>query len=178
MIAERAGAIVNISSGAAIGPGAARTRTRPRMAACCTAPTKAALERFTQGLAQEVAQYGGITVAAVSPSRVVPTPGTVFHKLVSGLDDPRASRPPAWRAPRCCSRASRRRRSTAGVTYSQQILKEYGLIENAVGRGARSRARATRRSDHVPQDCGRNASAAGMLAERGVVVPGGPALLR
>ena len=48
--------------------------------------TKAALERFTQGLAQEVAQYDGISVTAVSPSRVVPTPGTIHHKLVTGAD--------------------------------------------------------------------------------------------
>ncbi len=55
--------------------------------------TKAALERFTQGLAQEVAQYDGICVTAVSPSRVVPTPGTVHHKLVTGIDDPKGEPP-------------------------------------------------------------------------------------
>ena len=55
--------------------------------------TKAALERFTQGLAEEVAECGNIAVTAVSPSRVVPTPGTVHHKLVEGMDDPKGEPP-------------------------------------------------------------------------------------
>jgi citronellol/citronellal dehydrogenase len=42
---------------------------------------KAALERFTTGLASEV-QADGIAVNVLSPSRVVPTPGTVHHHLV------------------------------------------------------------------------------------------------
>ena len=40
--------------------------------------TKAALERFTQGLAQEVYQYG-ISVTCFAPSEVVPTAATVFQ---------------------------------------------------------------------------------------------------
>ena len=50
--------------------------------------TKAALERFTQGLAQEVSDKN-IAVTCFSPSQVVATPGTVYHKLVTGPDDPR-----------------------------------------------------------------------------------------
>ena len=76
--------------------------------------TKAALERFTQGLAQEVAQHGGIAVSCVSPSRIVPTPGTVYHKLMASLDDPRGEPPIDDGARRrCCWPASRPRRSTA-----------------------------------------------------------------
>src|SRR5205823_3960808 len=83
MIPRKGGAIVNISSGAAIGPGrgpypdagvGARGGT-------CYGAEKAALERFTQGLASEVYQHG-ISVTCVSPSQVVPTPGTVYHRLV------------------------------------------------------------------------------------------------
>jgi citronellol/citronellal dehydrogenase len=136
MIAKRAGAIVNISSGAAIGSGRGPYEDQTAHGGVLYGATKAALERFTQGLAQEVAQYGGITVAAVSPSRVVPTPGTVFHKLVSGLDDPKGE-PPAYMARAVLLLASEPAGKVNGrVTYSQQILKEYGLIENAVGRGA------------------------------------------
>jgi NAD(P)-dependent dehydrogenase (short-subunit alcohol dehydrogenase family) len=135
MIAKSAGAIVNISSGSAIGPGRGPYEDQTAHGGVLYGATKAALERFTQGLAQEVAQYGGITVAAVSPSRVVPTPGTVFHKLMSSLDDPNGE-PPAYMARAVLLLASEPAAKVNGrVTYSQQILKEYGLIENAAGRG-------------------------------------------
>jgi hypothetical protein len=39
-----------------------------------------------------MARHGGIAVACVSPSRVVPTPGTVYHKLVDGSTIRAASR--------------------------------------------------------------------------------------
>ncbi len=54
--------------------------------------TKATLEQFTQGLAEEVYQYG-ILVTCLSPSLVVATPGTIYHKLVTGFDDPSAEPP-------------------------------------------------------------------------------------
>ena len=97
--------------------------------------SKAALERFTQGLAQEVSQYGTISVSAVSPSRVVPTPGTVFHNLVSGMDDPRGE-PPEMMARATLLLASEAPEKVNGrVTYSQLILEEFGWIDKAVGRG-------------------------------------------
>jgi len=43
---------------------------------------KAALERFTTGLAAEV-YADGVAVNALSPKAVVPTPGTIYHHLVS-----------------------------------------------------------------------------------------------
>jgi citronellol/citronellal dehydrogenase len=74
-------------------------------------------------------------VSCVSPSRVVPTPGTVYHKLVDGLDDPRGE-PPAMMARAALLLASEPADKVNGrVTYSQQILKEFGWIEKAVGRG-------------------------------------------
>jgi citronellol/citronellal dehydrogenase len=52
---------------------------------------KAALERFTTGLAAEV--YGdGVLVNSLAPNRVVPTPGTLFHHLTTE-DDPNAEPP-------------------------------------------------------------------------------------
>ena len=135
MIPRRSGAIVNISSGAAIGPGRGPYADSSVRGGTMYGAVKAALERFTQGLAQEVAGYGGITVAAVSPSRVVPTPGTVFHKLVAGMDDPRGE-PPEYMARAALLLASEPAATVNGrVTYSQQILNEYGLIETAGGRG-------------------------------------------
>ncbi|HET6235483.1 MAG TPA: SDR family NAD(P)-dependent oxidoreductase [Acetobacteraceae bacterium] len=135
MIARRAGAIVNISSGSAIGPGRGPYEDKAVRGGVLYGACKAALERFTQGLAQEMAQYSGITVAAVSPSRVVPTPGTVHHKLVSGIDDPRGE-PPILMARAALLLASEPASTVNGrVTYSQQILKEYGWITEAHGRG-------------------------------------------
>jgi citronellol/citronellal dehydrogenase len=95
---------------------------------------KAALERFTQGLAAEVQEYG-VSVTCVSPSQVVPTPGTVFHHLVSGLDDPRGE-PPALMAKAALLLATEPLEKVTGrVTYSQQILKEFGWIAEAKGTG-------------------------------------------
>jgi len=135
MIPRRSGAIVNISSGAAIGPGRGPYQDKTIRGGVMYGATKAALERFTQGLAQEVAQYDGITVAAVSPSQVVPTPGTIHHKLVTGLDDPN-SEPPIMMAKAALLLASEPALKVNGrVTYSQQILKEFGWIDTAQGRG-------------------------------------------
>lgn len=139
MIPRRTGAIVNISSGAAIGPGRGPYEDKTVRGGVMYGATKAALERFTQGLAQEVAQYDGISVTAVSPSRVVPTPGTIHHKLVTGEDDPRGE-PPILMARAALLLASEPAIKVNGrVTYSQQILREFGWIEQGSGRGVDTR---------------------------------------
>jgi citronellol/citronellal dehydrogenase len=135
MIPRRSGAIVNISSGAAIGPGRGPYDDTTVRGGVMYGATKAALERFTQGLAQEVAQYDGIRVAAVSPSQVVPTPGTIHHKLVTGIDDPRGEHPILMARAALLLASEPPAKVNGRVTYSQQILKEFGWIENATGRG-------------------------------------------
>lgn len=135
MIPRKSGAIVNISSGAAIGPGRGPYQDQEVRGGVLYGATKAALERFTQGLAQEMSEHGGITIAALSPSRVVPTPGTIHFKLVDGNDDPRGE-PVSYMARAALLLASEPAAKVNGrVTYSQQILKEYGLIDKASGRG-------------------------------------------
>jgi NAD(P)-dependent dehydrogenase (short-subunit alcohol dehydrogenase family) len=139
MIPRRSGAIVNISSGAAIGPGRGSYEDKTIRGGVMYGATKAALERFTQGLAQEVAQYDGITVAAVAPSQLVPTPGTIHHKLVTGMDDPKGE-PPILMARAALLLASEPAMKVNGrVTYSQQILTEFGWIEKGRGRGVETR---------------------------------------
>ncbi|RJQ08281.1 MAG: SDR family NAD(P)-dependent oxidoreductase [Dehalococcoidia bacterium] len=134
MIAKRSGAIVNISSGAAIGPGRGPYPGAKATGGVMYGASKAALERFTQGLAQEVYEYG-ITVACFSPSQVVPTPGTVFHHLVDGMDDPRGE-PPTMMAQAALLCASEPLdRITGRVGYSQQLLQEFGWITNGRGTG-------------------------------------------
>jgi citronellol/citronellal dehydrogenase len=125
MLPRKSGSIVNISSGAAIGPGRGPYDPDARVGGgTCYGAEKAALERFTQGLAQEV-YPDGISVTCVSPSQVVPTPGTVFHKLVSGMDDPRGE-PPILMAKSALLLATEPLDKVTGrVTYSQQILKEF-----------------------------------------------------
>jgi len=138
MVPRRSGAIVNISSGAAIGPGRGPYADKTVRGGVMYGATKAALERFTQGLAQELAQYDGITVAAVSPSKVVPTPGTVHHRLVTGMDDPK-SEPASLMARAVLLLATEGAAKVNGrVAYSQQILKEFGWITAAAGRGVDS----------------------------------------
>ena len=140
MIPRRQGAIVNIGSGAAIGPGRG---PYPDPAAgarggTCYGTQKAALERFTQGLAAEVYVHG-ISVTCVSPSQVVPTPGTLYHKLVKGMDDPRGERPELMARAVLLLATEPLDRVTGRVTYSQQILKEFGWITEAKGRGVTTR---------------------------------------
>jgi NAD(P)-dependent dehydrogenase (short-subunit alcohol dehydrogenase family) len=139
MIPRRHGSIVNISSGSAIGPGRGPYPEPERYAGgTCYGAEKAALERFTQGLAREVYPHG-ISVTALSPSQVVPTPGTVHHKLVRSMDDPRGE-PPILMARAALLLATEPcERITGRVTYSQQILKEHGWIDEARGRGVETK---------------------------------------
>ena len=140
MIPRKTGAIVNISSGAAIGPGRGPypDPTAGARGGTCYGAEKAALERFTQGLASEVHQHG-ISVTCVSPSQVVPTPGTVYHRLVKSMDDPRGE-PPILMARAALLLATEPLDRVSGrVTYSQQILKEFGWIDEGRGRGVETR---------------------------------------
>jgi NAD(P)-dependent dehydrogenase (short-subunit alcohol dehydrogenase family) len=136
MIPRKSGAIVNISSGAAIGPGRG-PYSGPALlyrGSTCYGAEKAALERFTQGLAAEVYQ-DGVSVTCVSPSQVVPTAGTVHHKLVTGLDDPRGEHPELMAKAALLLATESLDKVTGRVTYSQQILKEFGWIDKAQGTG-------------------------------------------
>ena len=136
MIPRKRGAIVNIGSGAAVGPGRG-PYPDPAVGVrggTCYGAQKAALERFTQGLAAEVYAHG-VSVTCVSPSQVVPTPGTVYHKLVKGIDDPRGERPELMAKAVLLLASEPIDRVTGRVTYSQQILKEFGWITDAHGRG-------------------------------------------
>jgi len=81
-----------------------------------------------------------VSVTAVSPSQVVPTPGTVHHKLVRSMDDPRGE-PPILMARAALLLATLPCEQITGrVTYSQEILKEHGWITEAKGRGVDSTA--------------------------------------
>ena len=70
---------------------------------------------------------------------MVPTPGTVYHHLVEGMDDP-SGEPAELMAKAALVLATEPLDTITGrVTYSQQILKEYGQLDGARGRGVESR---------------------------------------
>jgi citronellol/citronellal dehydrogenase len=140
MIPRRSGSIINISSGAAIGPGRGPylDPTAGARGGTCYGAEKAALERFTQGLAAEVYPYG-VSVTCVAPSQIVPTPGTVYHKLVKSLDDPRGEPPSVMAQAALLLATEPLDRVTGRVTYSQRILEEFGWIKSAHGRGVDTR---------------------------------------
>ena len=86
---------------------------------------KAAVERFSTGLAAEWYE-DNIAVNALSPTLVVPTPGTIFHHLTTE-DDPNAE-PPAVMAAAALMLCSADPKTMSGrVTYSQELLTELGV---------------------------------------------------
>jgi NAD(P)-dependent dehydrogenase (short-subunit alcohol dehydrogenase family) len=121
MRAAGRGWILNISSVAArhpaIPPGPRAGRGGTVYGMC-----KASLERFSTGLAAEL--YGdNIAVNALAPSRVVPTPGTLFHHLTTE-DDPDAE-PAAVMAEAALLLCSAEPQTLTGrVAYSQDLLAE------------------------------------------------------
>ena len=123
---RKSGWILNISSGAArhpVGPpyvrGAGRGGTVYGMC-------KAALERFTTGLAAELYE-DGIAVNVLSPSGLVATPGVVHHGLNKGVPDemlepPEMMAEASWAL--CTGDPSQ---LTGKVTYAKPILDELGI---------------------------------------------------
>jgi NAD(P)-dependent dehydrogenase (short-subunit alcohol dehydrogenase family) len=119
------GWILNISSGAARhpqGPPYAPRRRGGTVYGMC----KAAIERFSTGLASEVWD-AGIAVNALSPSRVVATPGVLVHQLIpAGAED--QAEPVEVMAEAALALCSGDPRTLTGrVTYSQALLEELGL---------------------------------------------------
>lgn len=88
---------------------------------------KAALERFTTGLAAE-SWADNVAVNALSPNRVVPTPGTVFHHLVRPDDPDQVVEPVEVMAEAALALCHAPPRSRTGrIAYSQDLLDELGI---------------------------------------------------
>ena len=135
MVSRGSGSIINISSGSAVGPGRGPyPDTTADGGGACYGAEKAALERFTQGLAIEVYD-NGISVTSLAPSQVVATPGTVFHNLVTGMDDPLSESPELMAKAALLLASEPLDLVTGRVTYSQQILMEFGWLTEGKGRG-------------------------------------------
>ncbi len=120
------GSILNISSKAALHPepdaiasgGAGSGGTVYGM-------VKAALERFSTGLAAELAS-DGVTVNALSPTSVVATPGVVHHQLITP-DREQFVEDESMMARAALALVSGDH--TGRVAYSHQLLAELGLAD-------------------------------------------------
>lgn len=122
MRAQGRGWILNISSSAARQPAFPPADRARRGLGTVYGMCKAALERFSTGLAAELYD-DHIAVNALSPNRVVPTAGTVFHHLTTE-DDPNAE-PPAVMAEAALLLCSSEPGTLTGrITYSQDLLTE------------------------------------------------------
>lgn len=124
MRGKGAGWILNISSVAARhpsfppGPFAGRGGTVYGMC-------KAAIERFSTGLAAEL-YPDNIAVNALAPTKVVPTPGTLFHHLTTEEDPNNES--PAVMAEAALMLCHQDPLSLTGrIAYSQELLAELGV---------------------------------------------------
>jgi citronellol/citronellal dehydrogenase len=115
------GVILNISSRAAIHP----PPTRPGRGGTVYGMCKAAVERFSTGLAAEV-YADGIAVNALSPNRVVPTPGTLFHHLTRD-GDPDAEPPEVMAEAALALCRPSDPLLTGRIAYSQDLLAELGI---------------------------------------------------
>jgi citronellol/citronellal dehydrogenase len=119
-----AGWILNISSGAAKHPVLPPT-ARAERGGTVYGMVKAALERFSTGLAAEL-WADNIAVNALSPNQVVPTPGTIFHHLTT--EDSPDAEPASVMAAAALALCSRDPHSLTGrITYSQDLLAELGV---------------------------------------------------
>ena len=128
MKARKAGWIVNISSGAGLHP-------RPPYIQGARGGTvygmcKAALERFTTGLASEVFD-DGIAVNVVSPG-LVDTPGVAVHGLINERTKDRVQ-PIEYIAEAVYRLASADPKTMTGrIDYAEPLLKELGLKPSAL----------------------------------------------
>ena len=168
MIEQGWGRIVNVTSESAIGPGAGALRRRRLVGDTAYGAQKAAIERFSQGLAEEV-YPSGVGVAAIAPSLIVPTPGRARERA-----DHRRRTIRARRIRPTCPTAIRLlvtdplEQMAGRVVYSQQLLLEKGLIET--GRRARRGPGAPRdRLRQRPRD--RRAGRGARRAEPAEVAP-------
>ena len=122
MIEQQSGRIVNISSHAALHPEKDAGGRGGTVYGMC----KAALERFTTGLAAEV-YNDHIGVNVISPG-LVATPGVVHHKLIT-QDTPRERVTPVEHMSEACLRLVHgdAQSMTGKITYASDVLQEFDL---------------------------------------------------
>ncbi len=115
------GRILNISSHAAIHP----PKEMPGRGGTVYGMCKAALERFTTGLAQETFEHG-IGVNVISPG-LVATPGVMHHKLINETNKDRVT--PIEHMAEACLRLCHgdSKTLTGRIDYADAVMEEFGL---------------------------------------------------
>jgi NAD(P)-dependent dehydrogenase (short-subunit alcohol dehydrogenase family) len=115
------GWILNVSSGAAIHP----DKTAPGRGGTVYGMCKAALERFTTGLAQEVYD-DGIGVNVISPG-LIATPGVIHHKLINDSNRDRVT--PVEHMAEACLRLVHGdpKTITGRIDHANLVMKEFSL---------------------------------------------------
>jgi len=115
------GWILNVSSHAAIHP----EKEKPGKGGTVYGMCKAALERFTTGLAQEVFD-DGIGVNVISPG-LVATPGVMHHKLINESNKDRVT--PVEHMAEACLRLCHGDPAalTARIDYADSVMEEFSL---------------------------------------------------
>lgn len=118
---RKSGWILNISSHAALHPPLTSGGRGGTVYGMC----KAALERFTTGLASEV-YADNIGVNVISPG-LIATPGVVFHKLINESNKDQAV--PVENMAEACLRLvyGDPKELSGRITYAVDILKEFNL---------------------------------------------------
>jgi citronellol/citronellal dehydrogenase len=128
MRARGRGWILNISSRAAIHPSGPPFSGRG--GSTVYGMCKAALERFTTGLASEV-YADGVAVNVLSPSGLVPTPGVVFHGLTRGVPEDRLEAPEVMAEAAYVLVTGDPAVLTGRVAYARPLLEELGVAAPA-----------------------------------------------
>ena len=131
MIERGGGSVLNISSIAAIHPKPGQRSYDGAVYGM----TKAAIERFSTGLAAEMFQHG-ISVNALSPTKVVATPGQMFARKYSRemLD---AAEPVEAMAEAAFALVTGDPKTvTGGIRYSAEVLEAFGREPADIGMDA------------------------------------------
>ena len=121
MLERQSGRILNISSHAALHPAKDAASRGGSVYGMC----KAALERFSTGLAAEVYEHN-IGVNVISPG-LIATPGAVYHNLIN--DDTRERETPVEHMAEACLHlvTGDPRNNTGAITYADDIMREHNL---------------------------------------------------
>jgi NAD(P)-dependent dehydrogenase (short-subunit alcohol dehydrogenase family) len=126
MLEKGRGHIINISSLAARHPDGPPYQLPPR-GGTTYGLVKAAIERFTTGLAHELYD-DNIAVNSLAPTGIVASPGVLFHHLIENEDDPRAE-PVDYMARAALILATCDPKEMTGrICYSQSLLKKAGQL--------------------------------------------------
>ena len=121
MVERSSGRILNISSHSAIHP----DKTQPSHGGTVYGMCKAALERFTTGLAQEYYPHN-IGINVISPG-LVATPGAVFHNLITEQSKKHVT--PVEHMAEACLRLVHgdAQELTGRIDYASSVMREFDL---------------------------------------------------